>query len=54
MGCSFSNSLYEIFCLFKFKNLKNIHIKIYGTVTLPRLALKKLFVALIHQQRIES
>ena len=44
----------KIFCLFKTKNLKNIHMKIYGTVTLPRLALNKLLVDLLHQQRIES
>ena len=54
MGCSFYNPLKKIFCLFKTKNLKNIHIKIYETVTLPRLALNKLFVDLLHQQRTKS
>ena len=45
---------YKNFCLFKSKNLKNIHKKIYETFTLPRLDLNKLFVDLLHQQRIKS
>ena len=35
-------------------NLKNTCIQIYETFTLPRLPLNKLFVGLLHQQKVKS
>ena len=50
MSCSFHNLLQKIFGLFKTMNLKNTYIQIYGTFSLPRLPLNKLFVDLLHRQ----
>ena len=54
MGCSFYNPLQKIFGRFKTMNLKNTYIQIYETFTLPRLPLHKLFVDLLHQQKLKS
>ena len=54
MGCSFYNPLQKIFGLFKTMNLKNTYIQIHETFTLPRLPLNKIFVDLLHQQRIKN
>ena len=54
MGCSFYNPFQKIFGLLKTMNLKNTYIQTYETFTLPRLPLNKLFVDLLHQQRIKS
>ena len=44
----------KIFGLFKTMNSKNTYIQIYETFTLPRLPLTKLFVDLLHQQKVKS